>query len=98
MEWTPLLKLALVMAVIFLVIVLGFLMVTMKSVGGMGHNLDRFEELISKEVIATYKRKLVLIKKEKHRQVSENDRARRQSALLNVPLMNTRKPEANKDS
>lgn len=98
MEWTPILKLTLVMAVSFLLMVLGFLMVSLKSVERMGQILERFDELISKEVVATYKRKLVLIKKEKHKQVSEQDRHKRQQALLNVPLMKTTpKPDPSKN-
>lgn len=90
-------KIALVLALAFLALVLGFLLISFKVVGNMGLALDRFEELVAKEAVASYKRKLVQMKKEKHRQLSEMDRAKRNSALLNVPLMTQRKTEPKKD-
>ena len=91
MEWTPILKITLILSVLFFGMVLGFLMVTMKSLGGIGHSLERLEALISKEVVATHRRKLLQLKRESQRQATEIDRTRRQHALLNVPLMSNRR-------
>lgn len=97
MVWDPYLKISLVMALAFLVMILGFLLISFKVVGNMGQSLERFEELVAKEVVASFKRRLILMKKENHRRLSEVDRQKRQSALLNVPLRSTARPGAKKD-
>jgi hypothetical protein len=92
--WSPELKIALLMGVCFLGMILAFLMVCLKSVGGIGHSLDRIEELVAKEAVATLKRRKILARKEKQRKATESDRSRRHQALLNIPLMSLKRKEA----
>jgi hypothetical protein len=62
-------------------------LVVMRSVGELNHGLNRMEQILKKELILTYNRKVSELKQEKQRDDAALERMRRQDALLNIPLM-----------
>lgn len=80
------LKIALLVAMIFLSFCFVALMILMRSIGNINHAVDRLEEIVSKEVVLNYNRKLLDMKTEKQRTIADVEKRRRQEALLNIPI------------
>jgi hypothetical protein len=82
----PQFRLQILLAAIFFFLILIFLMMILKSIGIMTHDLDRLEDVIDKEIILTRKQRKKRKKIDTHRKQAEHDRSKRQQSLLNVPL------------
>lgn len=80
------LKIALLVAMLFLSFCFVALMILMRSIGNINHAVDRIEEIVSKEVVLNYNRKLLDMKTEKQRTIADVEKRRRQEALLNIPI------------
>ena len=93
-------KLNILLALTFLGLCFISLLVIMRSIGNIHHSVERLEDIIQKEVKITYKKQVKGLRKQQQQEALKNDRARRQKALLNVPLMENRPkpPEPPKDS
>lgn len=83
----PQFRLQILLAAGFFFMILIFLMMILKSIGIMSHDLDRLEDITTKEIILTKKQRKKKEKIDTHRKQAEQDRSKRQQSLLNVPLM-----------
>lgn len=80
------LKITLIISMGFLFLCFVALMIVMRSIGNINHAVDRIEEIVSKEVVLNYNRKLMEMKTEKQRKIADVEKKRRQEALLNIPI------------
>lgn len=80
------LKLALIISMGFLFLVFVALMIVMRSIGNINHAVNRIEEIVSKEVVLNFNRRLIDMKADKQRKIADVEKKRRQEALLNIPL------------
>lgn len=81
------LKLQLFLAVVLLLVLLLSYMITIRTIGGMEHALNRLEQMVQKEVILSHRHLEQGRNKEEQAVQLEADRAKRNELLLNIPFM-----------
>jgi hypothetical protein len=85
-------KLNILLSLSFLGLCFISLLVIMRTIGNIDHSIERLQDIITKEVKITYQKQIKNLRKQKQQESLKTDRARRQKALLNVPLMDNRPP------
>lgn len=83
----PQLKLTLLFSALFFGSAFLAVLVVMNSVANMANHLEHLHAIIGKEVILRYNYQVNQLKQQKQRSLAENDRDRRQEALLAIPLV-----------
>ncbi len=87
MAMDPSLKIQILLMIVILgVLVIGF-MIIVQTIGAINHIYDRLEEIVSKETILRLERLSKEITLRENAKRAEDERKRRNDALLNVPIM-----------
>lgn len=84
---SPDIKLALLFSLTFAASLFVGVIIIMHSVGNMANHLGRMEDLITKELVLRYNQQINYFKQQKQRELVQQDRDRRQEALLAIPLV-----------
>ena len=81
------LKIAVLLALLFLAVVFVALLVVMRALGSISYSLERLEDVIGKEVVLAHNRRIRELRSEQKQRDAASQRKRRQQALLNIPLL-----------
>jgi len=84
---TPEIRLAILFASAFAVSLFVVIIIIMHSLGVMENHLRRMEHIISKEIILRYNRQVNYYKQQRQRFIAQQERDKRQEALLEIPLV-----------
>jgi hypothetical protein len=85
-------KLILLLGFSYLGLILVSFMVIMRTIGNIEHSVNRLQDIISKELVLTFNRTVTQLKSEHQRRLAAIERARRQEAMLNVPMFDDNVP------
>jgi hypothetical protein len=85
----PEIRLAILFASAFAISLFISVVIIMHSLGNMSNHLKRMEFIISKELILRYNQQVNFYKQQKQRAIAQNEREKRQAALLDIPLVRT---------
>ncbi len=85
----PEVRLAILFTSVFAISLFAGVVIIMNSLGNMANHLRRMEFIISKEIILRYNRQVNYYKQQKQRNIAQQEREKRQAALLEIPLVRT---------
>jgi hypothetical protein len=83
----PEIRLAILFAAAFIIVLFIAVIIIMHSLGNMENHLKRMEFIISKEIILRYNQQINYYKQQKQRFIAQQEREKRQEALLEIPLV-----------
>jgi sensor histidine kinase YesM len=83
----PDVRLAILFATVFAISLFAIIIIIMSSLGNIANHLRRMEFIISKEIILRHNRQVNLYKQQKQRSIAQQEREKRQAALLEIPLV-----------
>jgi len=84
---TPEVRLAILFASAFAISLFISVVIIMNSLGNMENHLKRMESIISKEIKLRYNQQVNYYKQQKQRAIAQQEREKRQAALLEIPLV-----------
>jgi len=87
MNITPEVRLAILFTSVFAISLFAGVVIIMNSLGNMANHLKRMEFIISKEIILRYNRQVNYYKQQKQRAIAQQEREKRNAALLEIPLV-----------
>jgi sensor histidine kinase YesM len=83
----PDVRLAILFAIFFAISLFAVIIIIMNSLGNITNHLRRMEFIISKEIILRHNRQVNFYKQQKQRSIAQQEREKRQAALLEIPLV-----------
>ena len=84
---TPEIRLAILFAAAFAIVLFLAVIIIMHSLGNMENYLKRMQFIISKEIILRYNQQVNYYKQQRQRFIAQQERDKRQEALLEIPLV-----------
>jgi len=84
---TPEIRLAILFAAAFAIVLFLAVIIIMHSLGNMENHLKRMQFIISKEIILRYNQQVNYYKQQRQRFIAQQERDKRQEALLEIPLV-----------
>jgi hypothetical protein len=87
MNIPPEIRLAILFTYVFAISLFAGVVIIMNSLGNMANHLKRMEFIISKEIILRHNRQVNFYKQQKQRSIAQQEREKRQAALLEIPLV-----------
>jgi len=84
---TPEIRLAILFAAAFAIALFLAVIIIMHSLGNMENYLKRMQFIISKEIILRYNQQVNYYKQQRQRFLAQQERDKRQEALLEIPLV-----------
>jgi len=83
----PEIRLAILFASAFAVSLFVAIVIIMNSLGNMANHLQRMQYVIEKEIILRYNRQVNHYKQQKQRTLAQQERKKREEALIAIPLV-----------
>jgi len=84
---SPEIRLAILFAAAFAIVLFLAVIIIMHSLGNMENHLKRMQFIISKEIILRYNQQVNYYKQQRQRFIAQQEREKRQEALLEIPLV-----------
>jgi len=83
----PEIRLAILFAAAFAIVLFIAVMIIMHSLGNMENHLERMRFIISKEIVLRYNQQVNYYKQQRQRFIAQQEREKREVALLEIPLV-----------
>ena len=83
----PEIRLAILFVSAFAITLFIAVIIIMHSLGNMANHLKRMEFIISKEIVLRYNQQVNYYKQQRQRLIAQQEREKRQEALLEIPLV-----------